>query len=199
MKTLVTQLFGRFKAPLVPGVSPTTGHSSDNALGINDGSENANRQRLVHGLMRELLSKSGIPQDLIECQMFVVTGNAGSDGVDVRLIIKQWDARLMNYAFAFQQTLHQNIEQLEPNASEWLRGISWQLDMNGTCPYTALPGKAFWQQPLKMPHQRRTLAVRQDPMQELEGLFAERDHEFARKSDQGQPPVGYEETLPAPL
>lgn len=222
MKTLVTQLFGRFRAPPISGVSPTTRDSRDNPLSINDGSENATRRQLVQVLLRDVLRKSGIPPDWIECQMLVVSRNARSDSMDVRLIIKHWDARLMNYAFAFQQTLHQDIEQFEPNASEWLRGISWQLDMDGTCPYTALPGKAFWQQPLKNPAPaisntgpvsaassikpvafyadvQPTTADQQDQTRDLERLFAERDHELDRQLDQGQTPVGYEETQPAPL
>ena len=224
MKTLVTQLFGRFRTTPVPSASSATRDSRDNLLSIKNDAKTATRRQLVQVLLRDMLRKSGIPADWIECQILLLSGNARSDGMDVRLIIKHWDARLMNYAFAFQQTLHQHIEQFDPNASEWLRGISWQLDMDGTCPYTALPGKAFWQQPLKnagaAPAISNTGAVsaassikpgafsagvqpttadQQDPARDLEHLFAERDHELDRQLARGQTPVGYEKTQPTPL
>ena len=224
MKTLVTKLFGRFRTAPVSRESSTTRDSRDHLISVKDGSQNATRQQLVQVLLRDLLRKSGIPADWIECQMLVVSRNARSDGMDVRLIIKHWDARLMNYAFAIQQTLHQEIEQFEPNASEWLRSICWQLDMDGTCPYTALPGKAFWQQPLKnaatapavgntgadsaasnikpgafYTEVQPTTADQQDPTRDLENMFAEGDHELDRQLARGQTPIGYEKTQPAPL
>ncbi|UUZ64147.1 hypothetical protein LP417_02475 [Polaromonas sp. P1-6] len=126
----------------------------DNPATIEDGSDNAMRRQLVQVLMRDVLRKHGIPSQWIECQMLVVSSRSRGPGLYARLVIKHWDERLMTYAFAFQRELLTDIARFEPKASVWLHGISWQLEMDDTYPYTTLPDKAFWQEPAKNPPKR---------------------------------------------
>ena len=133
--------------PLIgtPPPSHSRPHSSrDNPLTIEDGSENATRHQLVQVLLRDVLRRSGIPADWIDCQMLLVSSRSKGSGMYVRLVIKHWDDRLMNYTFAFQSELMRDIERFEPQAASWLHGISWQLDVVDTCPYLSLPDKSFW-------------------------------------------------------
>ena len=199
----------------------------DNPATIEDGSENATRRQLVQVLLRDVLRRSGIPPAWIECQMLLVSSRTRGHGMYVRLVLKHWDHRLMNYTVAFQRALITDIERFEPRASEWLHGISWQLDVNDSCPYTELPEKSFWREPAKTPvvapllaqvvveevnpvvtppRAERTERVERpkkpddnDPARDLERLFAIRDQELDRQAAEGLTPVGYEKTQPSPL
>lgn len=111
---------------------------------LHDGSETATRGQLVQIMMRDLVRKSGIPPGWVQCQLQVVTSRTRGEGIFVRLVVKQWDERLMKYAFAFQKALLTEIVQFEPQAASWLQGIAWQLEVAGTCPLTELPGSQYW-------------------------------------------------------
>ena len=149
MKNLISRLFGSRSAT-------PTGHSNrpgleasrmleENPATIEDGSDNALRRQLVHVLLRDVLRRHGVPSALIECQMLVVASRSRGPGMYVRLVLRQWDERLVRYAFAFQKALMADILRFEPTAAEWLHGVSWQFEFEGTCPYAELPDKSFWQ------------------------------------------------------
>ncbi|MES2399841.1 MAG: hypothetical protein V4573_07635 [Pseudomonadota bacterium] len=221
MKKFLSGLFG--SRTTASQTAPSAARDSrDNPLTIEDGSENATRRQLIQVLLRDVLRKSGIPAEWIECQMLLVASRTRGQGMYVRLVVKHWDERLMNYLFAFQQTLMTDIARFEPNASEWLYGISWQLDVAEDCPYGALPEKAFWVEPVRVvePAPRIVMAtaipeVLADPdkpafrsttddeetnrARDLERLFAIRDQELDREAASGLTPVGYEKTQPSAL
>lgn len=114
---------------------------------LHDGSETATRGQLVQVLLRDLLRKSGMPPGLVQCQIQVMNSRTRGPGIYVRLVVKHWDERLMQYAFAFQKALLTDIVQFEPKAGAWLQGIAWQLEVATSCPLTDLPGPEFWQAP----------------------------------------------------
>ena len=132
------------------GKQPPTGDSSlpssrtHHQSVLNDGSETAARGQLVQVVMRDLVRKSGIPAGWIQCQIQVVSSSKRGRGIFVRLVVKQWDQRLMTYAFAFQKALLTDIVQFEPKAAAWLQGIAWQLEVASTCPVTDLPDSQYW-------------------------------------------------------
>ena len=217
MQKFFGKLFQRNKPDAAPSQGPNTGHG----LSIQDGSESAMRRQLVQVLLRDVLRKSGIPPGWIECHMLTVSSRSLGNGLYLRLIVKHWDPRLMDYAFAFQNTLMTDIEKFETNASSWLHGISWQLELGDSCPYQTLPEKAYWQDPIAKPEVAVSAALLASLMpddlsaavpknhfasttdnetetrkRDLESLFAIRDKELSTNSIV---PVGYEKTQPAPL
>ena len=155
MRKLISKIFG-FGSP-----SPTKRASQpdfamsrmqeDSPLTIEDGSDNALRRQLVHVLLRDVLRRHGIPAPLVECQMLVVSSRSRGPGMYVRLVLKQWDERLVRYAFAFQKALIADILRFEPQANDWLHGVSWQFEFGESCPYAQLPDKSFWQTPAAQP------------------------------------------------
>lgn len=147
MKKLIASLFGARPAALVSQRAPAS--SRDNPLTIEDGSDNATRRQLVQVLLRDALRKYGIPPRWIDCQMMLVSSRSRGPGMYVRLVVRQWDDRLLNYAHAFQTALMVEITRFEPQASQWLHGISWQLEVADTCPYSTMPDKSFWADPAK--------------------------------------------------
>lgn len=147
MKNLITSLFGGLAKAAESKRTPAS--SRDNPLTIEDGSDNATRRQLVQVLLRDALRKYGIPPRWIDCQMMLVSSRSRGPGMYVRLVVRQWDDRLLNYAHAFQTALMVEITRFEPQASQWLHGISWQLEVADTCPYRSMPEKAFWADPAK--------------------------------------------------
>lgn len=150
MKKLIASLFGPAKAA---ESKRAPGSSRDNPLTIEDGSDNATRRQLVQVLLRDALRKYGIPLRWIDCQVMLVSSRSRGPGMYVRLVVRQWDDRLLNYAHAFQTALMVEITRFEPQAAQWLHGISWQLEVAETCPYRTMPEKAFWSDPVTPPPQ----------------------------------------------
>ncbi|MFZ2296166.1 MAG: hypothetical protein WAW46_14160 [Polaromonas sp.] len=202
-----------FRGPQQAETAPkATTSNRDNPATIEDGSDNGVRRQLVQVLLRDVIRRHGIPAHWIELQMLVVNSASRGAGLYVRLLVKQWDARLMNHAQAFQNALLADIARFEPNASQWLHGISWQLEMADTCPYTTLPDKSFWSEPAKQaapavqaipasPPAAVPMAEstpESEAREDLERLFLIRDQEINRAAD-GYAPVGYEKTQPSPL
>jgi hypothetical protein len=151
MKKLIASLFGGPSKATESKRTPTS--SRDNPLTIEDGSDNATRRQLVQVLLRDALRKYGIPPRWIDCQMMLVSSRSRGPGMYVRLVVRQWDDRLLNYAHAFQTALMVEITRFEPQASQWLHGISWQLEVADSCPYRTMPEKAYWADPVKQPPQ----------------------------------------------
>lgn len=220
MKNLIRRLLGAS-----PPAVPTAGEaaSNDHPLTIEDGSDNAVRRQLVQVLLRDLLRKHGIAPQWIELQMLVVSRSSRGAGLYVRLIVRHWDDRLMNYASALQNTLMADIARFEPHASEWLHGISWQFEMTDSCPYTILPDKAFWVETAKSPRRSAEPPAMPDlspspafnasafapfasaapnledseALEDLQSLFRVCDQVLGRRPDAIA--VGYETTQPSPL
>lgn len=117
---------------------------SDSPTTVEDNSEIGMRSQLIHVLLRDALRRHGLPSHWIECQILQVASRRLGNGMFVRLIVKHWDDRLMRHLLAFEKAYLTDIERFEPNASQWLHGISWQIQPLNTCPYTEMPDKSFW-------------------------------------------------------
>lgn len=116
----------------------------DNPHSIEDNSDNATRRQLIQMMLRDGLRKHGIPPGWVECRMLVVNSRSRGPGVYVRLVMRHWDMLLLTYANAFQQQFMAAITEFEPQASVWLHGISWELDVGETCPYMDMPDPSIW-------------------------------------------------------
>jgi len=195
MRELISKLFGfRSSSPTVHATQPDISVSrlmEDTPATIEDGSDNALRRQLVQVLLRDVLHRHGIPVQLVVCQMLVVTSRSRGAGIYIRLVLKQWDERLVRYAFAFQKALKAEILRFEPHAAEWLHGVSWQFEFGESCPYAELPDKSFWEvapdRPATtdlMPSRPTAAEIRQtEEREDLDLLFAIRDRELARQID----------------
>lgn len=216
MKKALLGFFARLSGTKRLGVgSPAT---KDNPVTIQDGSENDMRRQLVQVLLRDMLRKHGLPAEWIDCQMLIVSSRTKGSGMFVRLVVRHWDARLLNYASAFQKELLAEIKQFEPQAASWLHGVSWQLEVDDSCPYTTLPARDFWLEPKPQGLGAAAAAAKpetspepvsardhagtpHEPVNahELEKLFAIRDQELSAQAGHGLVAAGYEKTQPAAL
>ncbi|MEP6964724.1 MAG: hypothetical protein ABI845_04500 [Polaromonas sp.] len=212
MNTLISRLLGR--TPSAKEARRDTGPATDGSVTIEDGSDNAMRRQLVLVLLRDVIRRHGIPPHWIELQMLVVSSASRGAGLYVRLVVRHWDARLLNHAQAFQNELMADIVRFEPKAADWLHGISWQLEMSDSCPYTTLPDKAFWQEPAQRlapptapPVRVNEVASAAQParstpeseaMEDLNQLFFIRDREINGAAAEAGP-RDFEKTRPLPL
>lgn len=138
MKNLLRTLFGGTAAQ--PSFKRSGAPST-----LQTDSEAINRQQLVMITVRDVMRVSGIPPDWIDCQTLNVTSRRRGTGLYIHMVINHWDERLMRCAWAFQAEIKTRMERFDPKAAVWVHGISWQLDMAGSCPYTRLPDKSYWE------------------------------------------------------
>lgn len=151
MRQAINRLLGR-KATESAKAPATASHatrgeradSRDNPHTIEDNSDNATRRQLVQMMLRDGLRKHGIPPGWVECRILVVNSRSRGPGLYLNLVMRHWDMLLLTYAHAFQQQLLSAITEFEPQASVWLHGISWELDVGDSCPYLDMPDPAIW-------------------------------------------------------
>jgi hypothetical protein len=116
-------------------------------------STHAIRKDLLRMVLRETLSRNGIPVAWIGADMLRSTGRGGRDvGIHVRLLIHHWDPRLLVHGVAFEQNFHKRILAMDPLATNWLMGISWQYAMEDQSHCPALPHPGSW---TAMPHEHQ--------------------------------------------
>lgn len=197
----ITRIFAGFSGsrPVAPLAAV-----KDSPATIEDGSENSFRRQLVGTVTRDLMRRHGLPAHWIDCQMMMVSSRTRGSGMYLRLVVRHWDARLMDYASAFQKELMTDIKQFEPMSANWLYGVSWQLEIDDCCPYTTLPSGGFWQEsnpepepePHRGPAQGQADSVKSA---ELNRLFATRDQELNAQMGQDRVSADYEKTQPMPL
>ena len=226
MTSLFNRLFGSRNSSASDPSTRVPAHASrfsDGPTTVEDNSEIGMRSQLIHVLLRDALRRHGLPSHWIECQILQVANRSLGNGMFVRLIVKHWDERLMRHLLAFEKAYLTDLERFEPNASQWLHGISWQIQPLNACPYATMPDKTFWQnapsaQPLKeqtpapalaaavtsadrlaFDATRPSLEEERDPaLSDIQRLFAIRDREIAQ-SGKNSGHSDYPPTEPAAL
>jgi hypothetical protein len=102
------------------------------------------RKDLLRLVLRETLVRNGIPSAWIAADMLRTSSPRRDQGLHVRLMVKHWDPRIVLHGVALEQDFLQRLLLLDPNATNWLMGFSWQfaLDDRSACP--ALPHPGSW-------------------------------------------------------
>ena len=120
-----------FKGPdrAGPETEAPTGTRFEESDGRDDDSlqREASRRDLIKLVLRESMRRHAVPSDWLECRMLPVVTSRRKTGVHVQLIVKQGQARLVNYIPAFQSSLMAEVEKYDPRAWDWLLSISWQF------------------------------------------------------------------------
>jgi hypothetical protein len=188
----IRHLFGLESHPKTAPASTRPPH--EGPATIEDGSANALRRQLIQVLLRDSMRRHGIPPTWMDCQMLLVSSRSRGEGMYLRIIIKHWDLRLLTYALAFEKSLMQDITRFEPHVSQWLYGVSWQMDVGDSCPYTSLPDRHVWEDHAPPAH------VRGELKQDLAHIFAIRDADMLVRGSEAAYPAGtYDATQPQTL
>jgi hypothetical protein len=133
--------------------------------------------------LRDTLTHKGIPAAWLSAEMLLFTSRGREPGIHLRLLIKHWDPRLLLHAVALQNALIVRLLALDPLASDWLMGISWQFALPDEGPCPPMPHPGSWTANAELDHtaqERRTEASHApgDVKSDLERLFAVRDAEL---------------------
>lgn len=147
--SMIKRLFGSAKKPELPAEPPPSqiDPPPDSRTFQVDNAQAGTRRELVRVMTRDTLRAAGIPEGWIESQVLLELAREAQTFVHLRLVVKQWDARLLKYTIAFQNRLMREIELFDPTAHDWLLSISWQFQVGDSCPFPDLPEPAEWRAP----------------------------------------------------
>lgn len=141
-------LLGRKSAPAAKPRSSNsnsnTGNSTQFGASQMAGSAHAMRKDMVRLALRETLTRSGIPSAWISADMLRTSSSQREAGLHVRLQVRHWEPRLMQYGVALEQEFAQRLAMLDPQANTWLSGFSWQFALEDTSPCPGLPHPGSW-------------------------------------------------------
>lgn len=176
------------------------------------GSPQSVRKELTRIAVRESLLHTGVPAHWVRADPLTTAAPGRQTGVHVRLVVQHWDARLMLHAVALQDFIEKRILSLDPEAEQWLIGLSWQfaLEDASACPPLPHPGSwtaaaseapaappvaaAVAAEPEAPPARERPAA--HDKRAELDRLFSARDAQFGGDEDGDG---GFGKTQPLPF
>jgi hypothetical protein len=176
-------------------------------------SQNTTRRELLRVVLRDTLTRHGIPSTWIAAELLNSTSRKGERGVHWRLHIKHWDPRLATHAVALQNALIKRLMTFDPLASSWLSGISWQFSLDDETQCPALPNPTSWTAPPRARRiERRSADSASTPLHiggapldgrdaqaDLGDLLAARDADFRQHAAAPGSPRTWASTEPAKL
>ncbi|WP_332812968.1 hypothetical protein [Ramlibacter sp.] len=172
------------------------------------GSPQSVRKEVARLAVREALRHNGIPAQWIRSEALTTAAPGRETGVHVRLVVQHWDARLMLHAVALQDAIEKRIATLDPEAGQWLMGLSWQFALDDAAACPALPHPGSWTSgpgdspaaPAVDPQGAGVPAgeppVEREKRAELERLLSARDAQFGSDEEGGD---GFGKTQPMPF
>ncbi|MDB5955077.1 MAG: hypothetical protein JWP60_1685 [Ramlibacter sp.] len=102
------------------------------------------RKDLLKVVLREVLLRNGIPQAWVAADMLRTTSPRREQGLHVRFLVRHWEPRLLPHGPALEQEFAHRLVLMDPLATEWLMGFSWQFALDDTGPCPALPAPGTW-------------------------------------------------------
>ena len=193
-----------------PAFQASTQFVSSQNSGGSGASSAVQRKELLRVVLREMLIANGIPLPWIAADALTATSAGRPAGTHIRLLIKHWDPRLAHHGMGLQQDLEKRLLTLDPMASSWLMGISWQYALPDGVACPPLPHPDTW---LDAPDEKPVVAdaspliqpivtrkagqASADARADLERLLAVRDADMQRHA--GAPGGSFAPTEPSPL
>lgn len=215
---MLDMLLGRkAEAPAKPRhsrIAPNSTQFGASQMPSGTGQAQALRKDLLKLVLRELLTRNGIPQEWMSADMLRTSSAAGKEhGLHVRFLVRRWEPRLMLHGPALEQEFAQRLAVLDPGSDKWLMGFSWQFAMEDRSACPTLPHPGSWTAPAdaeagaaaSAPATRpgdiiEGPAITPRPLDEvradLEQLLALRDQDMKRHAQGGD---AYAATRPAAL
>jgi hypothetical protein len=102
------------------------------------------RKDLLRLVLRETLQRNGIPTRWIGAEVLRATSRNREPGVHLRFLIREWDPRLLEHGVAIEENYRKRLLAMDPEAAQWLMGISWQFALEDSSQCPALPHPGWW-------------------------------------------------------
>lgn len=148
---LIDRIFGKKKQAAVPASRlPSQISSGGMSQHSAAAAQGTTRRELLRVVLRDTLTRHGIPAAWIAAEVLATSSPTGERGVHWRLVIRHWDPRLLACGVALQHALIKRITSFDPLASNWLSGISWQFALGDESQCPPLPHPGSWTAP---PHE----------------------------------------------
>ena len=184
------------------------------------GTQQSVRKELVRVSVRDSLLHNGIPANWIRAEPLTTAIPGRDAGIHVRLVVQHWDARLMHHAVALQEYVEKRVLAMDPQADQWMMGLSWQFALEDVSRCPPLPHPGSWTSPDASQQASAPAASSQAPdgnadvisgptriqqsgedkRRELERMLSERDADFNSEADGSgfskTQPMGFEKTQP---
>jgi hypothetical protein len=170
------------------------------------------RKDLLKMVLRETLTRNGIPQVWIAADMLRTTSPKREQGIHMRFIMRVWEPRLLATGPALENEFLQRLLLLDPLANNWLMGFSWQFNLPESHVPGAMPHPGSWtaatrepQRPMAPPETKPGDIIEgpvviprpaEDVRADLDRLLALRDEDMKRHAQAGDP---FAPTRPASL
>lgn len=108
------------------------------------------RRQVLQTALRDTLIRYRIPSSGVGCETLLSSRNAIAPTVHVRLLVKDFEPRLLTQALAFQKAFLKRLTSFDPKVVDWLSGVSWQFEEPGDSLFSDIPAAS---------QQRSTAAV----------------------------------------
>lgn len=179
--------------------------------GPNSTSPHNVRKDLLKLVMRETLTRNGIPQVWIAADMLRTTSPKREQGIHMRFLVRVWEPRLLEHGPALEKEFLQRLLLLDPQATNWLMGFSWQFALPDNHRPGPMPHPGSWTGPREAPHAPAAPETKpgdiiegpvviprpaEDVRADLERLLAARDEDMKRNAQGGD---NFAATRPATL
>ena len=163
-------------------------------------SPNTVRKDLLKLVLRETLTRNGVPQSWVAADMLRTTSPRREQGIHMRFLVRTWEPRLMQYGPALEKEFMHRLLLLDPQAHQWLMGFSWQFTLPENAQVPELPHPGSWtaprepQVPASAPETKPGDIIEgpvvisksaEDVRADLERLLAARDDDVKRHAQGG--------------
>jgi hypothetical protein len=143
----------------------------------------ANRRELLRAVLRDTLQRHGIPTEWIGAELLASTLSNGEHGLHWRLHLKHWEPKLLPYAVALEEALHEHLVAADPSADRWLTGISWQFAVKDRSLCAPLPLPQTWIAGRRGPPQHGPQADVENARADLNKMLSNRETEMPHSPD----------------
>ena len=139
------------KAPAKARASRTPPPNSTQFVASQQGelstSPQAVRKDLLKLVLRETLTRNGIPLAWLSADLLRTSSPKREQGLHVRFLVRVWEPRLLVCGPAVEREFLQRLLLLDPQSANWLMGFSWQFTLPETHACQPLPPPGSWNAP----------------------------------------------------
>jgi hypothetical protein len=122
-----------------------TRHSGPAHALRDDSARDATRKELLRMAVQDTLRKHGIPSGWLGMEISASVTARSERGLHLRLVIKHWQPKFLEYTVALQRSTKARLMRLDPLAAAWMTGISWKVEIADESPCPELPSPAYWE------------------------------------------------------
>jgi len=107
------------------------------------------QRELVRVAFKDTMRLTGVPAAWLGCEVRTRPGPAGTEQIEVHLVIKEWSGHLLRYAMAFQKQFEHCLDRYEPNVDHSAYDWVWRFAPDCNCPFPTMPAPEEWVQKLE--------------------------------------------------